>query len=99
MTFLPFPTILSTLFRVSKVGMTTTATSFASFHSDVVDQKGSGIVENSNRHGFPLIYYSRLLPWEVLVQGDLLGTLLRLVAMSLKRLLRQLDLFRQHDCS
>ena len=79
--------------------MTTTATSFALFHSDVVDQKGNGIVENSNRHWFPSIYYSRRLPWEVLVQEDLLGTLLRLVVMSLKRLLCQLDLFCQRDCS
>ena len=67
-TFLPFSfsTVLSTFFRVSEVAMTKMATSFASLHSDD-DHKRSGIIENSNRHWFPSIYYVRLLPWEMVV--------------------------------
>ena len=89
MTFLPFPTVLSTLFRVSKVGMTT-ATAFASLRGDG-DHEGGGTIEVSNRHQFPLVYYLRLLPWEVVMQGLLLEMLLRLLVMSLVHLPRHFD--------
>ena len=82
--------MLSTLFRVSKVGMTMTATSFAFLHGDVYHE-GGGIIEISNCHQFPLVYYLRLLPWEVVMQGLLLGMMLRLLAMSSVYVPRQFD--------
>ena len=65
------------------MGMTTTAASFASFHGPVVNHKGSGIIEDSNRRWIPLVYHSRLL-WEVVVQGGQLWTVLRRMMMPLR---------------
>ena len=72
--------------------MTTTATSFASLHGDIINHGGGGVIEISNRYGFPSIYCLRLLPGKVLVQRLLLEMLLRVLAMSLMHLSRQLDL-------
>ena len=43
-------------FSASKVGMTTTAMSFAFLHGYVVHHGGGGIIEISNRHWIPPIY-------------------------------------------
>ena len=53
-----FSSVLSTLFSASKVGMTTTSTSFTSLHGDVVHHGRDGIIELSICHWIPPIYCS-----------------------------------------
>ena len=88
---LSFSSVLSILFCVSKVGLTTKVTSFSSLHGDVVDHGGGGIVEISNHHRVPSIYYSRLLLGKVLLQRLLLELLLQVLAMLLVNLPCQVD--------
>ena len=71
--------------------MTTMATSFASLHGDVVDHGGGNVIEIFNCHGFPLIYYSRLLPRKVLLQRLLLELLFQVLAILLMHLPCQVD--------
>ena len=70
-------------FCVNKMGMMTTAMSFASLHGDVVHHEGSGIKEISNLHWISLIYCSGCLPRNIL---------LWILTMSLVNLLFHLDL-------
>ena len=49
-------------FCASKMGMTTTVTSFACLHVDITCHEGSGIKEVSNSYRIPPIYCSGCLP-------------------------------------
>ena len=49
------------------MGMTTTATSFARLHTDVIHYEVSGVTEISNSYRIPPIYCSGYLPQKFLV--------------------------------